>query len=51
MGPTLLGNYRVTGQRPKAGRRFTQSVIRELANGSVLTKTWTVGLAAELRAE
>jgi hypothetical protein len=48
--PSLLSNYRVTDQRPKAGRRFTQSVIRELADGTVLTKTWTVGLTAELRA-
>jgi hypothetical protein len=49
MRPTLLANYRVTEQRPKAGRRFTQSVVRELADGTVLTKTWTVGLTAELR--
>lgn len=49
MRPSLLDNYRVTEQTPKPGTRFTQTVIRELGDGSVLTKTSTVGLAAELR--
>jgi beta-lactam-binding protein with PASTA domain len=48
MRPSLLDNYRVTEQRPKPGTRFTQTVIRELDDGSVLTKTSTVGLAADL---
>lgn len=49
MRPSLLDNYRVAEQNPKPGTRFTQTVIRELANGSVLTKTSTVGLMTELR--
>jgi hypothetical protein len=48
MRPTLLDNYRVTKQQPKAGTRFTQTVSRELGDGSVLTKTSTVWLAAEV---
>jgi beta-lactam-binding protein with PASTA domain len=47
--PSLLDNYRVTEQRPKPGTRFTQTFVRELGDGSVLTETSTVGLAAELR--
>jgi beta-lactam-binding protein with PASTA domain len=47
--PSLLDNYRVTEQTPKPGTRFTQTVVRELAGGSVLSETSTVGLATELR--
>jgi hypothetical protein len=46
--PSLLDNYRVTEQSPKPGTRFTQTVTRQLNDGSVLTKTSTVGLAADL---
>ena len=46
--PSLLDNYRVTEQRPKPGTRFTQTFVRELGDGSVLTETSTVGLVAEL---
>lgn len=49
MRPSLLDNYRVTGQRPKSGARFTQTVHRWLDNGSLYTETSTVGLAAALR--
>ena len=49
MRPSLLDNYLVAGQNPKPGTRFTQTVIRVLADGSVLTKTSTVGLMTELR--
>ena len=49
MRPSLFENYRVAKQNPKPGTRFTQTVIRELANGDVLTETSTVGLAAELK--
>lgn len=47
--PSLLDNYRVTGQRPKSGTRFTQTVYRWLGDGSLYTETSTVGLAAALR--
>jgi beta-lactam-binding protein with PASTA domain len=46
--PGLLDNYRVTEQEPRPGTRFTQTITRPMGDGSVLTKTWTVGLAAEL---
>jgi beta-lactam-binding protein with PASTA domain len=36
--PSLLDNYRVTEQSPKPGTRFTQTVTRQLNDGSVLTK-------------
>lgn len=48
MRPSLLENYRVAKQKPKAGTRFTQTVTRELANGDLLTKMSAVGLLAEL---
>jgi beta-lactam-binding protein with PASTA domain len=47
--PTLLHNYEVTAQKPKAGTRFTQTVIRELADGSTLSKTTSAWVAAKLR--
>jgi beta-lactam-binding protein with PASTA domain len=50
MRPSLLENYEVAKQHPKPGTRFTQTVTRELADGSVRTKTSTVGLAAKLKA-
>jgi hypothetical protein len=49
MRPSLLDNYLVAEQNPKPGTCFTQTVIRVLADGSVLTKTSTVGLMTELR--
>jgi hypothetical protein len=47
--PTLLHNYEVTAQKPKAGTRFTQTVIRELADGSTLSNTTSAWVAAKLR--
>jgi hypothetical protein len=47
--PTLLHNYEVTAQRPKPDARFRQTTIRETADGSTLSKTTSVWLAAKLR--
>jgi beta-lactam-binding protein with PASTA domain len=46
--PSLFDNYRVIAQSPKPGTRFTQTVVRETAQGT-LTETTTVGLMTELR--
>jgi beta-lactam-binding protein with PASTA domain len=46
--PTLLHNYEVSAQEPKPGTAFTQTDLRETADG-VLSKTTTVSLTAKLR--
>jgi beta-lactam-binding protein with PASTA domain len=48
MRPRLFDNYRVIAQSPAPGTRFTQTVVRETAQGT-LTETTTVGLMTELR--
>lgn len=47
--PTLLHNYEVTAQKPRPGARFRQTTIRDAADGSTLSKTTAVWLAAKLR--
>jgi PASTA domain len=46
--PSLFDSYRVSAQSPRPGTRFTQTVVRETAQGT-LTETTTVGLMTELR--
>jgi beta-lactam-binding protein with PASTA domain len=46
--PTLLHNYEVAAQRPKAGARFTQTLIRETTYG-IWSETKSAWVAANLR--
>ena len=48
--PTLLANYSVRAQRPRAGRRFVQTKWRAF-EGGVITETRTAWLEAALRRE
>jgi beta-lactam-binding protein with PASTA domain len=49
--PTLLENYTVRAQHPRAGRRFVQTKWRVVNNGDLITETRTAGLEAALRRE